>query len=72
MRELRFDSKGKKKSKGSAGMYDLTLDRRVSDGRRDMQHQPLDGMQYFDRRNNDRRMDNRPLIEFPFLPEVIL
>ena len=71
MYKLRLANKGKKQKEGLGG-YDLTLERRVSGGRRDMQHQPLDGMQYFDRRYDDRRTDKRPLSEFPFLPEAIL
>ena len=52
-------------------MYDLTLDRRVA-GRRDDLFQPLEGVQYFDRRQGDRRMDTRALRDFPFLPEAIV
>jgi len=70
MHDLKFDSRGKKQRK-TMKMYDLTLDRRVS-GRRDDLFQPLEGVQYFDRRHCDRRMDTRALRDFPFLPEVIL
>jgi len=70
MYELNLDSKGKKQRK-ALKMYDLTLDRRVS-GRRDDLFQPLEGVQYFERRHGDRRMDTRALRDFPFLPEAIL
>ena len=70
MHEVRLDNKGKKQSLGLMA-YDLCLDRRVI-SRRDFLQPRLDGMQYFDRRSNDRRQDSRPLSEFPFLPEAIL
>jgi hypothetical protein len=70
MKNVKHRGKGNRQSKRSV-MYDLTLDRRIVAGRRDSQHQPLDGIQYFDRRASDRRVDGRPLIDFPFLPIVI-
>jgi hypothetical protein len=61
-----------RKGKAGTAMYDLTLERRVSD-RRDGLQPELEGIQYFDRRRRDeRRQDTRPLNEFPFLPEAIL
>jgi hypothetical protein len=71
MKNVKHSRKVKRQSKRSV-MYDLTLDRRIVAGRRDSQYQPLDGIQYFDRRASDRRIDRRPLNDFPFLPIVIL
>jgi hypothetical protein len=71
---VKKEEKGRRGKIAKVGMavYDLTLDRRVSN-RRDSMGPSLEGMQFFDRRHKDeRRQDNRPLNEFPFLPEAIL
>ncbi|KZY38073.1 hypothetical protein A3752_20165 [Oleiphilus sp. HI0081] len=63
-----------KKRKVMAGKvgYDLSLDRRVG-SRRDSLMPSLESLGPFDRRHtDDRRMDKRPLSDFPYLPEVII
>jgi len=68
MFERKLDSKGKKLSQPTA-MYDLCLDRRMTCRRQSSDLLQVKSIQ--ERRNTDRRMDNRPLSEFPFLSSVI-
>ena len=63
---LNLDSKGNKQS-WSNQMYDLCLDRRNM-SRRGVATLSIQNKFEFERRRNDRRTDNRPLNEFPYLP----
>lgn len=61
-----------KMSKSGEVVYDLCLDRRVA-SRRDSLMPSLESIGPFDRRHTeDRRMDKRPLTDFPYLPEVVI
>ena len=65
MFDLKLDSKGKKLNQGDE-MYDLSLDRREI-SRRGHVKLSLSGKLNIDRRHTERRTDNRPLTEFPYL-----
>jgi hypothetical protein len=69
----RVSSKQQRKmSKGGELTYDLCLDRRVA-SRRDSLMPSLESIGPFDSRHTeDRRMDKRPLSDFPYLPEVVI
>ena len=62
----------KRKVMAGKVMYDLSLDRRVNN-RRDSLMPSLESIGPCDRRHtDDRRMDKRPLSDFPYLPEVVI
>jgi len=66
MYDRNLDNKGNKLNQASE-MYDLSLDRRAV-SRRNLVKLPTRSDQVFERRYSDRRRDNRPLNEFPYLP----
>jgi len=74
MFDLILDSGGEKQNI-TAQAYDLCLDRRVLCRRKvfensaNGQHKPE--LKKFNRRHHDRRIDKRPLEEFPYLPSLI-
>ncbi len=52
--------------------YDLSMDRRINNRRGNLMPS-LENLGSFDRRHtDDRRVDKRPLSDFPYLPEVII
>lgn len=55
---------------GECVMYNLTLDRRKQE-RRHSTTGSVKGRSSLCRRGIDRRCDNRPLNDFPYLPQVI-
>jgi len=65
MYELNISSKGKKNR--PTEMYDLSLDRRDFKRRDTVNYLPSD-QPTVEQRHRERRMDSRPLKDFPFLP----
>lgn len=63
MHELELDKDGRKASP-SVAMYDLCKDRRVA-SRRIVDNE---ANSFIERRKHERRVDDRPLNEFPYLP----